>query len=294
MTKKVLSAIVAIAMVFQGVAAFAAAGSSTVEDYTSDMSNTLTSGDSTTDPLSIGVNASVVANGPVYKIDVSWGDMSFKFDAPSNAWDPETHTYNSSTGTGTGGGQWTAAGVNGTNNKITITNDSAYAIGASFDYKEDPTNKLNADPNDPNKVVPLFRLDNSELDPMRTVLNNTAVNGTNNAAVAPLSTGGLTSANPYYDPAMTNSKTTLYLPTADFYNPDGGPSNGYVNGARTCNVFFGFAGTPDNIAFQDKQVGSINIDFYPCDNDEINNTTSFTDGTAAPVFHPTDGKWSWN
>ena len=295
MTKKVLSAIVAFAMVFQGVAAFATAGTSTLEDYNQAMTNTLTTGNSTTDPLTIGVSAEVAANGPVYKIQVSWGAMNFKFDAPSTAWDPVSHTYNSTAGAGTTKSAWTAAGVDGTNNKITITNDSAYAIGATFDYIPNTPNPLNANPNGTDNVVPLFRLNNGDFTTLRTKLTGTSLNGTNSAD-APISFGGLThSGNAYndetgVDPRMASAKTILFLPTADQYPPAVG-SVGYQKGARTCDVFFGFAGTPDNVAFSSKQVGNITIDFYPCSIGLLNNTNNYTDGVNIPHFQTTDGKW---
>ena len=271
MTKKVLSAIVAFAMVFQGVVAFAAtdptpaAGSVTIEDYTDDMSTTLLDGVTSADTASIAVFASVAANGPMYKIGVSWGKMTFKFNAPS-AWDPISHTYNSDT---TGGiAQWIVDGEDGVDNRITITSDSAFAIGATFDYQE--TTPLNTKTNDPNKVVPLFRLDNDDIKSAETELKNTG------SGLTAFATGGLTagSTNTYFDsakisvPALANAKAALFMPTSDAFQPLDGAcaATGFAANKRTCDVFFGFAGTPDSSAFDCQPVGNILINFYPCKN----------------------------
>lgn len=90
--------------------------------------------ETTADGTDISVWAKIAENGGtsatvVYKIDVTWGAMKFEFNRGAGTWNPETHTYDG----GAEGAAWTTEGfVNGTNNKITVTNHTNSAIDATF------------------------------------------------------------------------------------------------------------------------------------------------------------------
>jgi hypothetical protein len=59
-----------------------------------------------------------------YSATIDWGAMAFAYDF--GIWDPATHTW--------GGAGWVAAGFAGTNDAITVKNDSSQPITADFAY----------------------------------------------------------------------------------------------------------------------------------------------------------------
>ncbi len=89
------------------------------------------------DQTQIGVFAKVSIEGKaVYKIDIAWGNMKFSYTNDKRRWDPATHTY-SNDNEGTIG--WDASFVDGTNNKINITNHSNSAVNAGLTYAHNLT-----------------------------------------------------------------------------------------------------------------------------------------------------------
>ncbi|MEG2765816.1 MAG: hypothetical protein RR910_08725 [Acidaminococcaceae bacterium] len=204
----------------------------------------------------INVWAKVTDNGTkIYKVDLAWGAMKFEYDSGSGKWDTTTHTYQT---TGGGTAAWTVTNyLNGTNNKVAVTNHSNNAINAAFAYAMSGT-KFN-DANGVNNVIGNFFDTNDKSVAAALVLTNTYsdINGNvNDAAVA----GKLAGA--------------VALPTADAYNSTTGSEPTAPNatldqaaGARSKDVFFAFSGTPDKgkgatlDAF--KKVGVITVTVAP-------------------------------
>jgi hypothetical protein len=60
----------------------------------------------------------------IYSATIVWGAMAFAYDF--GIWDPGTHTW--------GGAKWASAGFTGTNDAVTVTNDSSQPITADFAY----------------------------------------------------------------------------------------------------------------------------------------------------------------
>jgi hypothetical protein len=94
----------------------------------------------------------------VYNIYIEWGKMEFEYDFGST-WDPETHSYIMGK-SGSQSGGWIKAGhVDGTQNKITVNNNSNFPVSVSFDFTEG--NALNANKNAPGAVVGVFAANNN-------------------------------------------------------------------------------------------------------------------------------------
>ena len=70
------------------------------------------------------------AGGPVYSVDITWGDMAFTYTAEAGIWDPTTHKT-----TGAEGGVWKVDKEGG--NTITVTNHSNTDVTAAFSYAAD-------------------------------------------------------------------------------------------------------------------------------------------------------------
>ena len=138
-TRKVCSVALAIvlaatASVSMSATALAAGGTWVYTDsgaYTPDGKGAATPDGTNPNTYDIDVNAKTSGGGDiVYSVTVTWGDMNFEYNYGST-WDPATHSYNP---TGAQGGKWVDTYVNGTNNKISVTNDSNFPIDANFRY----------------------------------------------------------------------------------------------------------------------------------------------------------------
>ena len=70
------------------------------------------------------------AGGPVYSVDITWGDMAFTYTAEAGIWDPSTHKT-----TDAEGGVWKVDNDGG--NTITVTNHSNTGVTAAFSYAAD-------------------------------------------------------------------------------------------------------------------------------------------------------------
>lgn len=67
--------------------------------------------------------------GDTYKVTIDWGSMTFNYNL--GTWSPSSHSWI--------GGGWNAAGFNGSNNQISIMNESTQPVTASFTYLNDLT-----------------------------------------------------------------------------------------------------------------------------------------------------------
>ena len=111
--KKVLSIVLAIAMIASmSVVAFAAAGNTTI-DAKSDSA------------ASIPVNGVYAGDGmvPTWKIDIAWDDFTYTYTS-GKVWNPTTYTWDLD-----GEGTWAISAK-----KINFTNHSADAINVSAEY----------------------------------------------------------------------------------------------------------------------------------------------------------------
>lgn len=93
----------------------------------------------TTTPLSPPIGIPVTATyqeigntDTVYSVDIIWGSMNFTYQVQKGSWDPETHSYSTSSS-----GTW-ADPVTGDNNlksnQLKITNHSNAAVVYSIEY----------------------------------------------------------------------------------------------------------------------------------------------------------------
>ncbi|MEG0091333.1 MAG: hypothetical protein RSA20_05900, partial [Oscillospiraceae bacterium] len=84
-----------------------------------------------TNGADINVWAKVIDSGSkIYKVDLAWGAMKFEYNSGGGQWDTATHQYNSTGGTAA----WTPTYLDGTNNKVAVTNHSNNGINAGFAY----------------------------------------------------------------------------------------------------------------------------------------------------------------
>lgn len=227
--KKILSAAIALMMMMamfvpafaeDGVAPAAPAGG-TAAVTSSDGTTWVVANDddeitsSSDHETNINVWAEVKDNGTsVYKVDLTWGEMKFEFNSGTK-WNVDTHTYTAVEGVTAG---WQVNGyLDGTNNRIIVTNHSNEAIEATFAYAMADTNIFNTDAsiNNTTRVVGNFFEDNTAAVTAAGVSDVSTVAGT-----------------------ITGNKITVA--SAD---------NGTEGGAGTPvteDVFFAFSGIPDS------------------------------------------------
>ena len=88
-----------------------------------------------TSPIKIPVTATYQEIGntdTVYSVDIIWGSMNFTYQVQKGSWDPETHSYSTSSS-----GTWAdpISGANSLNsNQLKITNHSNAAVAYSIEY----------------------------------------------------------------------------------------------------------------------------------------------------------------
>lgn len=75
---------------------------------------------------------------PVYKLDISWGAMSYVFTTASE-WDPVDHTY------GEASYAWLDSCFNGINNKLTVSNHSNADVNAAITFVKESSQLENVD-----------------------------------------------------------------------------------------------------------------------------------------------------
>jgi hypothetical protein len=186
--------------------------STTVEGYAND-SNPQVVLDETGQPLtdfgdeSVDVQASVLGSSQaiIYSIAIGYGDMQFTYDF-GQTWDPATHTY-TNTGTNASKGGWvTANHVDGTNNAITITNNSNYPVSVNLTYEQVSSGSgtlFNTTLNQSGNVIGIFSTDN---DTLKDNVNTDAYNGYGSATAGSTSSSMTTKS---FDLDMDYSNLTL-------------------------------------------------------------------------------------
>lgn len=87
---------------------------------------TLTALGSTSADVNVTYNPATTDDSTiVYSVDVAWTAGTFTYNAGTNKWDPEYHTY-----TASNGGQWTA----NDEGSVTVTNHSNAAVKVTVAY----------------------------------------------------------------------------------------------------------------------------------------------------------------
>ncbi|MCR4612138.1 MAG: hypothetical protein K5644_09605 [Lachnospiraceae bacterium] len=248
MKRKVLAVALSLAMVMTCALSLSTtvfAGTQTYSDTGIYNSSTGTASQELTNPNTVNfdVQAKTTGGGDiVYSVKVDWGAMKFEYDYGST-WDPSTHTYATGSSGKQGGGWNVDAYVDGTNNKITITNDSNFPVKADFSYANDPTNVFNADDTTATAVKGMFNEDNDTL--ANTVTTNTA------------NTQSITNPTMH----LNTYKDNLAIGTRYYYYTNN-PTGEYVD-----DMYFSLIGVPDRglglTAMQ--KVGSITVTITPED-----------------------------
>jgi len=183
----------------------------------------------------------------IYNIDIAWGTLKFVYNRSSQVWNPVTHKY----ADGPTAGSWLADNgsiigaaatefyLDGTNNKITVTNHSNAGVDATFTYANNGPNLFNAAAGANNVVGGFYDSNGGAIGGAGVLTNpagNTAFNTLNGIGTPSLIT----------------------LPTGVKRNP---ASNTEIKK----DVFFAFSGTPDSdktiAAFTN--VGTITVVFVP-------------------------------
>ena len=196
--------------------------------------------DKALDPASIDVLVTTSGGSDIiYNVRIDYGSMTFVYDYGS-VWNPNSHSYKAGP-SGNQSGGWAKSGVDGTNNKITLTNNSNFPIQADFKYTADSV--LNSNPTDEGSVIGIFTETNS-------VLEDVLAEGYGGSTVSGMQTHQL-----FLEMDITNVK-----PGDSYYKYSDG---GLIEG----NVYFALSGKPDKgLSLNSTKVGTIGITITPCQN----------------------------
>lgn len=194
-------------------------------------------------PASIDVLVSTEGGSDIiYNVKITYGAMKFIYDYGS-VWDPKTHRYTAGS-SGKQSGGWVTSGVNGTNNKITITNNSNFPMQADFAYTavNEGDGKLNSSTTT-GSVIGIFTEDNDVLK--NEDLLAQGLNGSNN---------------------VSNMQTLQLVLEMDITNLKPGDSYyKYGDGPTEDDVYFALSGKPDKgLTLNSTKVGTIGITITPC------------------------------
>jgi hypothetical protein len=193
--------------------------------------------DEALNPASIDVLVTTEGGSDIiYDVDISYGAMKFIYDYGS-VWDPDTHRYTAGS-SGKQSGGWVTSGVNGTNNKITLTNNSNFPVQADFAYTADGES-LNSSATT-GSVTGIFTETNSELEAV-------LAEGLNGNTVSGMQTHQL-----FLEMDISN------LNSGDSYYK-------YGDGQSEGTVYFALSGKPDKgLTLNSSKVGTIGITITPC------------------------------
>nr|WP_292167465.1 hypothetical protein [Butyrivibrio sp.] len=175
----------------------------------------------------------------IYNVKITYGAMKFIYDYGS-VWNPATHSYTAGS-SGKQSGGWVTSGVNGTNNKITLTNNSNFPVQADFAYTADG-------------------------EPLNSSATTGSVTGiftdTNSALTEAVLAEGLNGSN------VSNMQTHQLFLEMDISNLNLGDSYyKYGDGQSEGTVYFALSGKPDKgLTLNSDKVGTIGITITPCQN----------------------------
>ncbi len=213
-------------------------------------------------PASIDVQAKTGGGAEiVYDLTVSWGKMQFEYDF-GGQWDSRTHTYTLGT-SGKQGGGWTAEGVDGTNNKITVKNDSNFPMTATFSFEMGDV--LNADSTKTGAVVGIFSENNNAF-----VTTSGSSSSTN-----PILDAGYNNSNVISSMTMNSLDLEMVaseLETGQKYYATASSVTSDVTTA-TKSMYFALSGRPDTGLQQSSltSIGTLKVEVAP-----IRNATQLT------------------
>lgn len=236
-----LAAVLATTMLNVPVTAYADAGKATLEDMADTENPTgLINGQGTTigEEQSIDVTSKEVGNEHkiIYSVEISWGAMNFEYNYGS-AWDPATHKYTSTKTEG----EWKVTGcLDGTNNRIDVTNNSNYPVTVDMSFKKEE-GRFNTVTTD-TSVRGVF---NSDKDVLAT-----NINGSSASACGIVGT-------PSIDLASAD--------TEDKYTGRGTGHTDINSGKTSVTMYFGLWGIPDKDKAQKDgaKAGTITVSVKP-------------------------------
>ena len=208
-----LAAVLATTMLNVPVTAYADAGKATLED------------------MAVGNEHKII-----YSVEISWGAMNFEYNYGS-AWDPVTHKYTSTKTEG----EWKVIGcLDGTNNRIDVTNNSNYpvTVDMSFQKEEGRFNTVTTD----TSVRGVF---NSDKDALAT-----NINGSSASACGIVGTPSINLAS---------------ADTEDKYTGTGTGHADINDGKTSVTMYFGLWGIPDKDKAQKDgaKAGTITVSVKP-------------------------------
>ena len=244
-----------------GIAVFSTAVPANAANYTYTDTGVFSNGnptqnDATAASTSFDVSAHVEGGADiVYSVKIEWGAMQFEYDYGS-IWNPTTHKYEAgNSGLKTPGG-WVQSHLDGSNDKITVTNDSNYPIAATFSYA-DTNNALNPNNTTSDPVTGIFDVDETSLKALVTLNKTSSLTSdkTNPTRYLDMCTEGLDAGDTYYA-----------------YNGTVGKTGGYVQ-----NMYFSLVGEPDpglNMAQGSyANIGTITVDIAPVASGSVSTAT---------------------
>ena len=235
-----LAAVLATTMLNVPVTAYADAGTSKVEDMADEQTpDDLVSGNETIgEEQSIDVTSKEVGDEHkiIYSVEISWGAMNFEYNYGS-VWDPATHKYTSTKTEG----EWKVIGcLDGTNNRIDVTNNSNYpvTVDMSFQKEEGRFNTVTTD----TSVRGVF---NSDKDALAT-----NINGSSASACGIVGTPSINLAS---------------ADTEDKYTGTGTGHADINDGKTSVTMYFGLWGIPDKDKAQKDgaKAGTITVSVKP-------------------------------
>lgn len=156
----------------------------------------------------------------VYNIKITWGDMNFEYYY-GPTWNPSTHSYENPDDVSVAG--WKTSYLNGTNNKISVANNSNYPVDVKMSFSPESGRFNNTSAND--SVCGVFNKNNETL--------RNSINGANVADCG--SKGNISFALASAD--VDN--------TGNYFNNLSSKDENIKANTQSCNVFFGLWGKPD-------------------------------------------------
>jgi hypothetical protein len=242
----------------------AAGGSQTIEGYADPSKPTTVVDDSGNkinnfSTANIDVQSSILGSSEkiIYSISIGYGDMKFAYDF-GQTWDPVNHRYLDNGSNSTEGGWVVYNHVDGSNNAITVKNDSNYPVSVtlSFDLNQGASagSVFNSDYNGSNAVIGIF-----------SDSNNTLSQNVNTA-----------NYNGYGATATSSLTTTSFNLDMDYSNLGNDDVDYGVlgTGIYSKTVYFTLCGTPDataSLSAEYESIGTIKIVIKPVDK---NSTTT--------------------